>query len=83
MNKLEETGDKKFIMSYSKLVPLAVGLVVFTNTVSLLIYNQQQNSDNIVYNVSAEKRRLKNAIKEQDYLHKIEHLEKELIDCND
>lgn len=59
---MTDTGDKKFVMSYSRLVPMVIAMLIGTNTVSLLVYNQAKNTEDIEYNDIANKRRLKNAL---------------------
>tara|TARA_R110000744_G_scaffold212058_1_gene331125 strand:+ start:520 stop:765 length:246 start_codon:yes stop_codon:yes gene_type:complete len=76
---MENTTDKAiFSMELSKLIPLMIGLMLATNTVSLTIQRLSNLEEKNDYNVRATKRRIENATMEIEYKIKIKDLEKEL-----
>jgi KaiC/GvpD/RAD55 family RecA-like ATPase len=76
------TDEKMFSMRLKAFVPMMFAIVIGTNTVSLTIQRVSDNEEQIQYSTEANKRRLKHATKELNYEHKIQHLEKELSECN-
>lgn len=74
-----ETTDEQIIkLTVNKLAYLLVSVILITNTVSLTVQRVSNNQERINYIDQANKRRLKHAIIEQDYKHKIESLKNDL-----
>jgi len=49
--EVDVTSDERvFSMKWSKFIPMVLGLLLATNTVTGLVFNQEKNTDNIDYN---------------------------------
>lgn len=70
--------EKTFRMGWKNFVLLQIGLLSFTNTANYLIFQQSQNTEQIIYNEDANKRRNKHLVKEFDYKLKIMTLETDI-----
>ncbi len=78
---MSTTDEAIFSMRYKAFLPLLLGVIITTNTATGLIFNQNENTEQIDYNEEATKRRIKNAIQELEYQIEIKDLKKELTDC--
>ena len=79
---MQKTTDEKiFSMAYSKMVPMLIGFVLATNTVSLTLQRLSIVEEKSIYDNHANKRRISNAIQELEYKRKIEAFEEKIKDC--
>jgi hypothetical protein len=79
---MQKTTDEKiFSMAYNKMVPMLIGFVIATNTVSLTLQRLSMVEEKSIYDVNANKRRIDNAITELEYKRKIEAFEEKIKDC--
>ena len=77
------TDEHIFSMRYRNFVLMLFSLVVGTNTGTGLIFNQEQNTQQIEYNKERSDRKLKTAIEKAKLELRIETLEKELEYCKE
>tara|TARA_R110000787_G_scaffold126553_2_gene237884 strand:- start:2377 stop:2619 length:243 start_codon:yes stop_codon:yes gene_type:complete len=79
---MQKTTDEKiFSMAYSKMVPMLIGFVLATNTVSLTLQRLSIVEEKSIYDNHANKRRISNAIQELEYKRKIEAFEEKIKYC--
>ena len=80
----EKTTDEHiFSMKYRNFVLMLFSLIVGTNTGTGLIFNQEQNTQQIEYNKDRSDRKLESAIEKAKLELRIETLEKELEYCKE
>jgi len=78
------TTDKAiFSMELSKLIPLIVGLMLATNTVSLTIQRLSNLEEKSDYDIKATKRRIDNSRTEIKYETEIKDLRRDLKHCKE
>lgn len=75
------TDEQMFSMRLKSFVPMIIAIVIGTNTVSLTLQRLSNLEQKEEYNVSATKRRIKNAVKESEYKKTIVDLEREAKKC--
>lgn len=79
---METTDEKIFSMKWKNFLPMVGFIIISTNTVSIIVNNQMENTRQIEYNNNANKRRIKNQAKELEFKMKIHELEEKLSDCS-
>ena len=83
MEKDKTTDEHIFSMRYRNFVLMLFSIVVGTNTGTGLIFNQEQNTEQIEYNKERADRKIKSAIEKAKLELRIETLNKELKYCKD
>ena len=84
MKDLETTDEQMFSMRYKTFIPMMIGIILVTNTATLLINNVDSNTTDINYNYDRVNRKgdamyneMKAYVDKRFYELKIEELERE------
>ena len=76
---METTDQKKIILTWAKVLPMVAGLLLGTNTVTGLIFNQERNTEDIKYNMERADRKDKAQMEKTKQLLYISELKAEIL----
>ncbi len=73
------TDEKRITLTWKTVVPVVISLLFFSNIVTGLIFNQEQNTEQIAYDNEKTTRKLKNQLKATEQLIYISELNMRII----